>query len=85
MFAGITGNTGYQKMGKLTLSGKRKDKVVDIENEQEEEDENFVDSQDIMETEENGNTTSIVITTNEATGYQTNSQKKATSPEMRLK
>jgi uncharacterized membrane protein len=85
MLAGITSYTGNQKIGALTLSGKRKDKVVDIENEQEEEDENIADSQDKMEMEENGNTTMIIATTHKGIGYQTNSQQELTSAEMRLK
>jgi hypothetical protein len=86
ILVGAIGNTGNQPMGTIILACKQKVKVVDMENEQDEEDENFVDSQDIMETEEQGKTTTTILTTpNEGTGYQTNSQQDNAPSEMRLK
>jgi hypothetical protein len=83
MLVGAIG--GNQPTGTIILAGKRKKKVVDVENEQDEEEENFVDSHDNMETEEQIKTITAIITTqNEGMGYQTNSQQDNEPLQMRL-
>jgi hypothetical protein len=86
MLVGAIGNTSSQPTGTIILVGKRKEKVVGIENEQDEDEVNFVNSQGIMETEEQGKMITTIITTqNEGMGYQTNSQQDNSPSEIRLK
>jgi chromosome segregation ATPase len=82
----IAGMGGHQihKSGEIVLTGKRKEKVADIETEQEEE-QTFEDSPDIMETDEYGILTKIIAPRNEGHGYHTNNQQENSISETWLK